>query len=1288
MLSFYSARAQEPAKPAFEVASIKPSKPMTMGKVFIRMDADASMLRYSNVTLKDCIRTAYDVKDFQVQGPDWLGSERFDIVAKLPAGSSKDQIPEMLQSLLAERFKLHLHRERKEHAIYALVVGKNGAKLTPAEVQTPKPNESPKPPGDAMMMRMSPEGAHLKAPSATLSRLAEMISRFTERPVIDDTGIKGQYDFDLAFMPETMQHMPMMMRAPGPKGGGDPCLRIRPSSAPAPSTNLSSGTASNSSHARRRWRFLSWTTSRNHRLKTSRTRAVAMKTCAAHHFVGVCAIVCIFASALAASEHRGQVTFRGLPVPGATVTASRDGAKLATITDPQGLYSVPDLTDGSWMLDVEMFGFEPIRKTINVTPSAPLTKWELTMLPLDRLKAQIKPAKAPARLTARLPESRRAEPESAENTLEQASEGDLTQRAADGLLINGSVNNGAASPFAQAPAFGNNRFGARRLYNGGIGFTVDNSALDARPFSLTGQETAKAAYNRMTGMLTFGGPLQIPHLFTNGPNFFVGYQWTRNNDATTASALMPTVAQRSGEFAQPILDPLTAEPFPGSAIPQSRISGQARSLLGLYPFPNHSGDSAYNYQIALLSPTHQDALQTRLAKMISAGNQVYGHFNYQSTRTDNPNLFGFLDSTALVGINTGANWSHRLNARSFLNLGYQYSRFSTRATPFFAYRENFSADAGISGNNQDPTDWGPPTLDFSTGIASLSDGVSSFDRTQTSGASASLLWNHGSHNITFGGDLRRQQFNYMSQQNPRGAFTFTGAQTGSDFADFLLGIPTTSSIAFGNADKYFRESVYDAYFTDDWRINSACTLNGGLRWDYGAPMTELYGRLVNLDIVPGFSAVAPVIAADPKGQLTGQSYPDSLVQPYKGGFSPRIGIAWHPVAASSLIIRAGYGVYYDTSVYQSIAQRMAQQPPLSKTSNVQSTAATPLTLANGFNTSPASASNTFAVDPNFRPGYAQNWQLSIQRDLPGSLQLTLSYFGIKGTHAIQAILPNTFPIGAVSPCPSCPSGFTYLASNGNSSREAAQVQLRRRLRSGLTAILEYSYSKAIDNAAALGGHPTAAAAREVGAHESTPPATGSAGLAIAQNWLDLGAERGLSAFDQRHLFTGLVQYTTGMGLGGGTLLNGWEGRLFQDWTFASGITAGTGLPQTPIYLAPVPGTGITGTIRPDYAGAPLYSTTPGRYVNPGGYTAPQPGYWGNAGRNSITGPSQFLINASLGRTFRLNDRLNLDLRVDAVNALNRVNFSAWNTIINSMQFGLPASANAMRSIQTTLRLRF
>ncbi len=289
--------------------------------------------------------------------------------------------------------------------------------------------------------------------------------------------------------------------------------------------------------------------------------------------------------------------------------------------------------------------------------------------------------------------------------------------------------------------------------------------------------------------------------------------------------------------------------------------------------------------------------------------------------------------------------------------------------------------------------------------------------------SDSTLWIRGRHYVTFGGDFRRQQFNYLSQQNPRGSFGFTGAADGSDFADFLLGVPDTSAIAFGNADKYFRDSIYDAYIADDWRVSPELTVNFGMRWEYGAPISELYGRLVNLDIAPGFAAVAPVVANNPTGPLTGEHYPASLIRPDKRGFEPRIGVAWRPLSGSSLVVRAGYGIYDNTSVYQNIASQMAQQAPLSKSLSVSNNSANPLTLANGFNASSLTTADTFAVNPNFRIGYAQTWQLSVQRDLPGSLQLVATYLGIKGTRGMQEYLPNTAPDGAAQTCAGCPAGL-------------------------------------------------------------------------------------------------------------------------------------------------------------------------------------------------------------------------------------------------------------------------
>jgi hypothetical protein len=278
------------------------------------------------------------------------------------------------------------------------------------------------------------------------------------------------------------------------------------------------------------------------------------------------------------------------------------------------------------------------------------------------------------------------------------------------------------------------------------------------------------------------------------------------------------------------------------------------------------------------------------------------------------------------------------------------------------------------------------------------------------------------------------------------------------------------------------------------------------------------------------------------------------------------------------------------------------------------------------------------------------------------LQFSMSYLGVKGTHVPQRILPNTYPSGSTNVCLGCPTGFVYLLSRGSSNRHAGTLEIRRRQRNGFQASVQYTYAKAIDDAG-LGGN------------------------SIAQNWLDLSAERALSNFDQRHLVAVQAQYTSGTFTRVEGLWSGWRGKAFREWTLTSALSAGSGTPLTPVFLAPVTGTGITGTLRPDVTGAPLYLEQNGGYLNSAAFVAPASG-WGNAGRNSITGPEQFSLNASLTRTFRVNGRVNMDLRVDATNVLNHVTFQGWNTTVDNSQFGLPTRANAMRSFQSSLRVRF
>ena len=1011
-------------------------------------------------------------------------------------------------------------------------------------------------------------------------------------------------------------------------------------------------------------------------------------------------LVLSVATLRAASDHAGKVTLTGVSIPGATVTAKQGDKSVATITDQNGVYKFTELADGTWTITVSMVGFATMTREVTL-PSSAEGVWELTLLPIEQVvgklppprpvqpaQAQVQQASTPGRgqqPAAAAPQTgfQRAGVKQVAATpppaiAEDAPVDSSGIGAANGLLVNGSVNNGAASPFAQARAFGNNRPNQRSLYSYAAGFQLGNSAWDARQYSFTSGDTVQPSYTNGQFLGSFQGPVKVPGL-RNRINIFVGYQGTSDHNAFTQASVVPTALERAGDFSNSvdalgnpvvIRDPVTGVPLAGNQIQPGTISPQAAALLAYYPAAN--ADGRFNYQTPILTSSRTDGANTRLAYSINNRNQIQGTVGVQRTQGTSTTLFGFEDSNEGWGLDTQVNWSFRIS--QFLNMRtrYQYTRSNNTSLPYFSNRTNVSAEAGILGNDQDPLNWGPPSLQFASDMAGLSDGRYSEGHTGTHVVASDLQSFRGRHTLTFQGEFRRVSNDVFSQENPRGGFLFTGARTGLDFADFLFGLPQTASIAYGNADKFFRSNTYGAGVSDDWRVSPSFTMTMALRWDYESPITERLGRLVNLDVASDFSAAAPVKATDGTGSITGSEVEKSLVHPDKRGFQPRLGIAWRPVPGSSLVVRAAYGVYRNTNIYQSIASQLAQQPPLSTAFNINS-AQTPFTLANGFVVGQAlgvaNNLNTFAIDPNLQVSYAQNWNASIQRDLPMSLTVNATYQGAKGSNLIQAFVPNTYPVGTVNPCPACPTGFRYLISDGRSIRHAGQVQLRRRLRNGFTSSIQYTLAKAMDNAGAFQGASVA-------------------GQAVAQNWLDLEAEYARSNFDQRHQVVATFEYTTGAGILGGTLLDGWKGRLFKDWTVTSQITTGSGLPLTPTSLSAFAGTAITGATRPSLTGQPVDSPEDGRYANPLAFTAPATGEWGTAPRNVLSGPAQFSMNASVARTFRVGERINMDWRIDATNVLNRVTWAGVNTLITSNQFGFPNRTNDMRKLRTSFRFRF
>jgi uncharacterized protein (TIGR03435 family) len=249
--------AQKTALPSFEVASVKPAAPMDAGRIMIGMSGgpgtpDPGHMTFNNVSISDLIQTAWEVKSYQVTAPGWVDSARFDIIAKVPEGATKQQSKLMLQNLLAERFKLVLHHSTKEASIYALTVAKNGPKLkesadpnsispeaaattarasaaTTAVIGKGGMLQTPRAGGrGSMMMTFAPGGRmRMIANGATMSMFIDMLARQLDRPVVDSTGLTGTYDIVLEFAPESSGMQAKMaaigaMSGPVSDGGSDP----------------------------------------------------------------------------------------------------------------------------------------------------------------------------------------------------------------------------------------------------------------------------------------------------------------------------------------------------------------------------------------------------------------------------------------------------------------------------------------------------------------------------------------------------------------------------------------------------------------------------------------------------------------------------------------------------------------------------------------------------------------------------------------------------------------------------------------------------------------------------------------------------------------------------------------------------------------------------------------------------------------------------------------------------------------------------------------------------------
>jgi hypothetical protein len=1036
-------------------------------------------------------------------------------------------------------------------------------------------------------------------------------------------------------------------------------------------------------------------------------------------------LLCIAGSAvtaLTASEHRGMVTYHGLPVPGAVVSAIQGDRKLTTSTGDDGTYSFRDLADGAWTIEVEMTGFAKVSREIGVGPGTPPPTWDLQLAPPPAAAAapaaaavarpgapappgaaaagrggaptppgspaggrggpQMTPEQAKAAARARIAAQMEAQDKAQSRAAAVAATSNAPSGGGDAMVLAGSVGGGGGGG---ATSFGNT-LGGGSQYNGNAAFSLDNSVWDAASYSLSGIRTPKPAFAKGKINLSFGGPLKIPHAIDGKHGTFtLNYSMGRTRNATTSSYTVPTALERAGDFSQSVVqgpvtvyDPTTGVPFPGGKVPAARLSAAALTLANYYPLPNASG-SRLNYQNSLVGISNQDNLNARLNQTLGKKDRLSGGVGWQRTTGENPNYLGFIDGTSNYGVNANVAWAHTYSKRLVQNVSFNFSRSRTELSPYFAsLGRNIGRQLGIQGTSSLPQNFGPPNLGFTSGFSGISDGAASLSRNQTANLGYSINLVRTKHQWTFGSDFRRQQINPFSDPNGRGSFVFTGAATtgagnagGYDFADFLLDLPSTAAIRFGNADKYFRTWKLDGYVSDNWTVSKALTANLGLRYDYTAPYTEIYNRLANLDIGPGFGSVAVVRGGD-AGPFSG-SLPKSLIRGERTAISPNIGLAWRPFYKNPKMpttVRFMFMQMHPMDAYSSIANNLSGQAPFAKVLSLASSPANPLAMETAFLNQPA-VSNTYAVDPNYKLLTLNEGIVYVMQPLSKTFYTADGFVYVAASHLDQTDLPNSLPPGLTAPVNGFPVGYIYEQSNAQLHARVGFFQVGRNMTSGFSFSAGLQTARTIDNGsiAGMGG-----------------------GAGMAQNWQDLNAEKATSALLRKAQLNGNWQYSTGQGKAGGTLLKGWKGAALKDWTFTNGVTWMTGTPLTATVggnLAEVTGTGITGTVRANSAGgyiaAPPGSNQP---FNLAVFAAPASGHWGNAGRNTIPSPAIWGLNASLGRVFRLGEKRSADLRFDANNVINHVVVNGWSTVVNAYNYGLPTGTQSMRSMTANLRFRF
>ncbi|AFL87472.1 hypothetical protein Terro_1157 [Terriglobus roseus DSM 18391] len=836
------------------------------------------------------------------------------------------------------------------------------------------------------------------------------------------------------------------------------------------------------------------------------------------------------------------------------------------------------------------------------------------------------------------------------------------------------IVNGADARYANPSTVNILTKGGTNRVHGSLFDFLQNDALNAQNYSLTGASQVKTPvrYNLFGGSV--GGPVLHNRLF-----FFGSYQGLRQRTTAYTTTRVPTNLERAGDFSEgkvAIYDPLTyvggtnksfTTTTGKNAIPTARITPFATTLMKYIPLSNLPLDGVLNinYQAPIRSTIDSDQFVGRIDWNMTSRDQLYVAGGYSKTPTVTPSfmssLYGALNDQSAV--NGFLEHTHVFSPRAVNTFRAGYNRSVLLSSVLGAGSRPYFQEFGLKNLAPLPSQWTPPTVSI-TSFFTAGNRYAPQGATQNRFQYADELnYQIGRHHIFLGGEFLRTQVdgNWTIQNN--GYYTFNATLTGqyvggtrrasgSGWADVLLGYPSSAAGATGVSVGAFREWQVAGYAQDDWKVTPRLTLNVGLRYDFDNPPNDRKGRASIYDL--------------PTNQIA-----DGTWNTNYRDFSPRIGFAYSP--QTNTVIHGGFGIYYAGTPYNYLQFLLAHAPNFI-TQSLSFTPATAKVVTDVFVANPSATGITpQTLGKTMKDVSVQQFNLGVEHTFLRRYMLSVTYAGQVGRHSsvrVNANQPNaksgTSAVFNVRPYTY--AGDVFAQYNiGYSNSNALQTKFIARLPGGSRIISSYTYGRSLN--ISDGDRNT------------------------IQNAYDAGQYYAPAAWDRpHHLNVGaLLHLPVGRGqhfLGSVPRPVDW---IAGGWQLNSIYRYATGLPVT-ITATNTADTSSIGTFLAQKVCDPTqgFQQSRAQWFNTACFVQPGNGAYGRGGRGSVRQPNLNQVDLGLEKSFGITESARMQLRLESFNALNHPQLSLPGQIaVNSASLGaLNGTAKAMRTSQVALRFTF